>query len=100
MSGVARAVDQLTERKVSAGFGPPRAGAPRVTRDSIRTLWVGLDLDIEELEEVAKTMSAQAVAYLLTTSNPPSLIEYMAGLWMDAFSTGVFYEREIREPGE
>ena len=97
MSAVADAVNQLTARKQAAGF-PAEPSAPAVASSTVRAIWMGLDLNLREVREVAKALASQLVPVLIeNVANVDDLEEYVAGVWLDAFATGVFYEREVRE---
>lgn len=100
MSAVADAVNQLTARKQAAGF-PAEPSAPAVAGSTVRAIWMGLDLNLREVQEVAQALASQSVPVLIdNVATPGDLRDYIAGVWLDAFATGVFYEREIREGGE
>lgn len=97
MSAVADAVNQLTDRKRSAGF-PAEPSAPAVPGETVRAIWMGLDLNLREVREVAKALASQSVPVLIeNVATPEDLEDYIAGVWLDAFATGVYYEREVRE---
>lgn len=84
MSGeneVMRATEMLTERKLAGGYDPTAVNV--VTNDVIQRTLVGLDLNLDEVNEVALHMWPQIVA----------------SVWADGLATGVLLEREVRKEG-
>lgn len=97
MSGeneVMRATEILTERKLAGGFDPHCVNV--VSSDVIQRTLVGLDLNLDEVNEVAIKM-AQGVMPAIVAGLPwPQIV---ASMWADGLATGVLLEREVRREG-
>lgn len=91
---VERAAEILTERKLAGGFDPNRVNV--VGNAVIQRTLIGLDLNLDEVNDVAVHMAGGVVPALMAGLPWPHIL---ASMWADGLATGVLLEREVRKEG-
>lgn len=95
------AILRFADRKRAAGMEAP---ADFQTEETVRRLYIGLDLDFDEVLDIRKEVTMVALAATvdaLKESNLVQVAHIFAGQWLDGFVTGLMLaelraEREAR----
>lgn len=81
MGEIRESVSRAGERKEAAGLGQAVGKGDTEVEATARRLFVGLDIDIDELMEVASEQRVRALATVVTSGMGPGMLG--AAMWLE-----------------
>lgn len=82
---ISEAIDRLEARKDAGGLNMQQAGQI-VGEDVTRRVWSGLDINLDEVDEIKREIAVSILGGILEGNHP---VTVGTGMWFDGLATGL-----------